>query len=112
MVIIETGWLNPQTNRLETSKVELKGQSLDGIFELIHDCIFRIVGNLDEWNDYVTGEDYDYWDSKFDYYDIPKVDSHEWYCYMEGKIQTLKFHAKEWRDIVNYWEEFLAAEED
>lgn len=114
MVIIETGWLNHQTNELETSRIPLKGQSLDGIFELIYDYIFRIVGDLDEWNDYVASDDcdYDYWESKFDNYDIPKIDSHEWYCYVDGKIQTLKTHTKEWRDIVNYWEKFLAVAED
>lgn len=108
MVIIETGWLNHQTKEIETSRVELKGQTLDTIFHLIYDSIFRIIGDLDEWNDFVRFGDI--YDSDFDHYDNPEVDSHEWYCYMEGKIQTLKLHTEEYKRIVNYWEKFLAAE--
>lgn len=110
MVIIEIGRLNHQTNKIETTRIPAKSQTLDGIFQLIYDAIFRIVGDLDEWNDYVKGEVCDYYDSEFDYCDVPKVDSHEWYCYVEGKVQTLKYHTEKCKRIVNYWEKFLAAE--
>ena len=76
----------------------------EGLSRIIEgDYIFRIVGDLDEWNDMVDEEWAELDDADYYCYHKPSIWDNKWYGYYEGQLTEAKEIVGMLKSAIDYW---------